>query len=283
MPPGIPTAQELAFIMAPPACCFLMGFLLTLALGLAGCGTTSGGRRWGAGATLVPGWERTGQAARSAALAPETWIPAAGALALQIGDADHEVAEWAARTTPIYGSQENADEMSDVLKETSGALWVVSGLVTPSGDDAGEWARNKLRGFSVQFGSGFLLRETVGLVKATDRTRPNGLGESFPSAHAASASHYNTMAAMNLETLEWGRGPMMATRIGLGALTAATSWARVEAHQHYPSDVLAGMALGHFFGAFFTGAFLGLDAAQAHRLVLAPSADGAAARVAITF
>ncbi len=99
----------------------------------------------------------------------------------------------------------------------------------------------------------------------------------------ASASHYNTMTAINLETLEWGRGPMMATRIGLGTLTAATAWARVEAHQHYPSDVLAGMALGHFFGAFFTGAFLGLDDPRVHRLVLAPSGDGVAARVAITF
>lgn len=34
--------------------------------------------------------------------------------------------------------------------------------------------------------------------------------------------------------------------IGFGMITAGTAWARVEGGVHYPSDVLAGMALGHF-------------------------------------
>jgi len=47
--------------------------------------------------------------------------------------------------------------------------------------------------------------------------------------------------------------------IGAGTITAGTAWARVEAGAHYPSDVLVGVALGNFFAAFFTEAFLGLE------------------------
>jgi len=38
-----------------------------------------------------------------------------------------------------------------------------------------------------------------------------------------------------------------------------TGWARVEAQKHYPSDVLAGMALGNFMAAFIYDAFMGLE------------------------
>ena len=35
-----------------------------------------------------------------------------------------------------------------------------------------------------------------------------------------------------------------------------TGWARVEAEKHYPSDVLAGYAIGHFIARFMYHAFL---------------------------
>jgi len=37
---------------------------------------------------------------------------------------------------------------------------------------------------------------------------------------------------------------------------------RVEGGVHYPSDVLAGLVLGHFAGVFFQDAFLGIDAEE---------------------
>ncbi len=46
---------------------------------------------------------------------------------------------------------------------------------------------------------------------------------------------------------------------GFKALAVGTSWARVEANAHFPSDVLAGYALGHFISSFIHDAFLGLD------------------------
>ncbi len=167
--------------------------------------------------------------------------------------------------------------MSDHLRSASGAIWFVSGVATPSGHDTGELLLNKARGFGVQIGSAVILRHTVGFLKSTtDRTRPNGGGEAFPSLHAASSAHYNTMAAKNIVALECPSRSTQLVRIGLGGLTAVTAWARVEANQHYPSDVLAGMALGRFFGAFFTDAFLGIGDPGAPTVLLTPTRGGAA-------
>ena len=56
--------------------------LLLLSAGcLSGCATAPRGRGWGRDATPFPGWQRVGHAAERAALAPETRIPVAGALA----------------------------------------------------------------------------------------------------------------------------------------------------------------------------------------------------------
>lgn len=244
---------------------------------LCGCGTLDNGRGWGQDATLAPGWERVGRAAKDAALATETWVPLASALALQIGHADENMQAWAAKHTPVFGSQQNAVRMSDNLKDVSGALWVVSGLAPPSGDDGGgEWFLNKARGLGVQTAAGVLLRSSVGMLKeSTGRLRPNGLGKtSFPSDHASKASLYNAMAAKNVEAIGWSDNAVSISRFGLGTLTAATSWARIEANEHYPSDVLAGIALGHFIGAFFTDAFLGLDEPEQVVVLVEPSRRG---------
>lgn len=269
----MPAGHRMVWMMATARFCL---FCL-----LCGCGTLAYGRGWGQDASLAPGWERVGRAAKNAALATETWVPAAGALALQIGHADQKVQAWAAEHTPVFGSRRNADQVSDNLKRASGALWLVSGLATPSGDDGssdeeGEWFLNKARGLGVQTGAGVLLRSTVGILKdTTGRTRPNGFGKSsFPSDHASNTSLYNTMASKNIETLGWSDNAVSISRFGLGTLSAATAWARIEANQHYPSDVLAGIALGHFFGVFFTEAFLGVDDPSQFLVQFEPSRGG---------
>jgi membrane-associated phospholipid phosphatase len=242
----------------------------------AGCGVMANGRGWGQDATMSPGWERIGRAARNAVVAPETWAPAAGALAFQIGHADRKVAEWASSKTPLYGSRYRAEQMSDDLQRSAGALWIVSAVITPGGDEISDWAVNKAWGIGIQTGTGVLLKRTVGFLKdSTNRTQPNGLDkDSFPSAHASNTALYTSLASKNIETLGWSDTPVTMTRIGLGALTAATAWARLEADFHYPSDVLAGIALGHFFGSFFTDAFIGVENPRNIRVLFEPSNEG---------
>ena len=60
-------------------------------------------------------------------------------------------------------------------------------------------------------------------------------------------------------------------KAGFTTLTLATAWARIEAKKHYPSDVLAGMALGHFIGAFVNDAFLDADSSPNLSLQVNPS------------
>jgi membrane-associated phospholipid phosphatase len=251
---------------------------------LSACGTMPNGRGWGQDATLAPGWDRLGQAAWNAARSPATWGPAAGALALQIDNADRNVVEWAARENPVFSSRKNASRMSDYLLDASGVIWVASMAAAPSGDRLGEWSIAKAKGAGVQTGAGILKRATVGFLKQnTGRSRPDGGQGSFPSAHASGAALYATFAAANGETLGWSRDAVTASNIGLGAVAAATAWARVEANFHYPSDVLGGIAIGRFFGVFFTDAFLGLDNPGNAMVLFEPSREGAVALVRFNF
>lgn len=260
-------------------------FLISLASVIAGCGTLSNGRGWGQDATLSPGWERLGQAAWNAAAAPATWAPAAGALAFQADHADKKVSESASRHTPVFGSQHNADQISNALLDASGAVWAASGVATPSGDGATDWLEAKAKGVGVEGGAGAVTLGAVEVLKNTARRRrPDGSdNQSFPSGHSAGAAFFSTVASRNIEALSWSAGETTAAQIGLGALTAATAWARVEADKHYPSDVLAGIAFGHFFGVFLTDAFLGLDNPRHALVFVEPSKEGAIAMMQFDF
>ncbi len=252
---------------------------------LPACGTLSNGRGWGQDATLSPGWDRIRQAAWNAAAAPETWAPAAAALAFQADHADKNVSESASRHTPVFGSQHNADQMSNALLDASGAVWAASGVAAPSGDGSADWLEAKSKGFGVEGAAGAVTLGTVEVLKNTaHRRRPDGSdNQSFPSGHSAGAAFFATAASRNIEALSWSAGETTAAQIGLGALTAATAWARVEADKHYPSDVLAGIAIGHFFGVFLTDAFLGLDNPRHALVFIEPSKEGAIAMMQFDF
>ena len=261
-----------------------IGILLMLFL-LSACGTMQNGRGWGQDATLTPGWGRVGRAALNAMAAPETWAPAAGAAAFQIGHADQRVSDRAMRSNPVYGSRHTADRVSDQLLYASGAVWVISGAAAPSGEGAGEWTLNKIKGFTIEAGGGLAALGLVEITKkGTDRERPDHTDrESFPSGHAAGASYFLTLSSRHVDTFGWSPAAVTASRIGLGTITAATAWARVEAGQHYPSDVLAGIAVGHFFGAFVTDAFIGADNPLNALVLFEPAKGGGVAMVRFDF
>jgi hypothetical protein len=62
--------------------------------------------------------------------------------------------------------------------------------------------------------------------------------------------------------MQLSKNAEIASDSGLILITAGTAWARVEAKRHYPADILAGMAIGHFISAFVNDAFLGLDSSR---------------------
>ncbi len=216
-----------------------------LAVQVAGCGILP----------AAPSWQRAGEAARHAAMAPQTWAPLAGAAFFQVGDFDERLADWASEHTPLFGSREGAADASDWLLASTAAAYGGTLLAAHSGEEK-SWStrldRLAVGGAAVLASGG----ATVLLKEAVGRERPDDSDDgSFPSLHTAGAAAFSTLAARNLDRLALTGGERTLARTGLGALTVATGWARIEAEQHYPSDVLVGAALGHFFGAFFTEAY----------------------------
>jgi membrane-associated phospholipid phosphatase len=246
-----------------------------LALSCSGCGTLPSGRGWGEDVTVRPGWARVGQAAKDAAADPWVWVPLAGAAAFQIDNLDRRTSDWAREHTPVFGSQHNAENWSDDLRSAAGVMQLVTMLATPSGSERGEWLLNKIKGEAVQIVAISTTGATTEALKdATDRERPNGSDrQSLPSGHTSSAAVHGQLAKINLESIDMSPTLRRICGVTADVVVIGTGWARVEAGWHFPSDTLAGMALGNFFANFFTRAFL---ADQAHASVALAATDGGA-------
>lgn len=235
------------------------------------------GSRWGDAATLTPGWQRVKASAVDAVRSPWVWGPIASAAVLQVDSWDEDVADWASDETPIFGSPENAADWSDGLRIASAVGYGASVLATPSGDFDGDWLRAKAQGAAVGAGAfAVTAGVTSGLKSLTSRERPDGSDDnSLPSGHASTAAVFGTLTVRNLQSIDISPAMRTTLEIGAGAMTAGTAWARVEAGRHYPSDVLVGIALGNFMGAFFTEAFLGLEPGARFSFSAAPVRGGA--------
>jgi hypothetical protein len=176
-------------------------------------------------------------------------------------------------TYPDIPIPNNADTASEALQATAEAAYVITALATPSGEQSGDWVSAKTKGLSVGIAAVALTEGTTDLLKYTiNRTRPDNSGhDSFPSGHASRTAACNTLATRNLQYLEMPDGARTGLRAGFLALSLTTGWARLEAKKHFPSDVLAGMAIGHFLGAFINDAFLGVDSPKNFFFALEPS------------
>ena len=94
-----------------------------------GCGTLSNGRGWGQDATFSPGWDRIKKSAIDAAISPETWIPVAASIALQVDDMDERISDWASDNNPIFGSRNNAGQWTEYLFGCSIASYFITAMV----------------------------------------------------------------------------------------------------------------------------------------------------------
>jgi PAP2 superfamily len=253
-----------------------VAFIL-LCSAVTGCSALPNGRKWGEDATIAPGWERVRSAATNAAKDPWVWAPLIGAAAFQIDDWDRRTSDWAREHTPVFGSQSNAEHWSDDLRNASALAHYVTVAATPSGPDAGDWIINKTKGTLVGIAAvSSTVLVTNGLKDVSNRERPNGDDSaSFPSGHTSASAVHTRLASRNLQSIEMSDGWRCAADAGLTALTLGTSWARIEAGWHYPSDTLVGMAIGNFLASFFNDAFLGLEQGTNASLAMR-AADGGA-------
>jgi len=263
---------------------FIRYTLVAFALLLSGCATLPNGRGWGQDATWRPGWERVRTAAAGAARDPWVWAPLLGAAAFQIDDWDRRTSDWAREHTVVFGSQSSAEKWSDNLRTASVLSHYATLLATPSGTSSEEWLVNKAKGALVSVAavsSTVLVTRT--LKTAVGRERPNGLDdESFPSGHTSTSAVHTRLASRNLDSIDLGDDAHWWLNAGLTALTIGTSWSRIEAGWHFPSDTLFSMALGNFMGSFFNDAFMGLDGERSKASV-AVLPDGAILRVSTRF
>ena len=244
---------------------------------LAGCGTLPGGGHWGEDATPLPGWGRLGRAAAHAALDPGTWAPAAGAVVLGAGGFDHRISNWAVDHTPIFSSNDSADSASSTLRGFLHGAAIATTLATPSGSAVKDWVPAKAEGFAVEVASWEATTLSVDALKnATGRTRPNRVNDqSFPSSNASDAFDFATQTSRNLDSIQMPGALRTGLQVGAYTLAGTSAWARVEAGAHFPSDVLAGAALGHFLGSFFHDAFLGLKEGEGPGIEIVPEGKGA--------
>ncbi|MGH7106116.1 MAG: phosphatase PAP2 family protein [Acetobacteraceae bacterium] len=199
-----------------------------------------------------------------------------------MGNFDHRLSRWGRTRNPVFGSEGNATLWSDRLRSVSVGVDLATVLLTPSGDSGGTWLLDKAQGYLVNLAAATAAIESTTLLQhSARRERPNGANDhSFPSDHSAASSVYTRLATLNLQEIPMSEDTRQTLDAGLHALSFATAWARVAGGWHYPSDTLAGMAIGNFCAEFFTDTFIGLDATREH-LAFSPLPGGGAISFAV--
>lgn len=66
-------------------------------------------------------------------------------------------------------------------------------------------------------------------------------------------------------------------------LATGVAWARVEGRAHYPTDVLAGAAFGHFLSSLVYDSFMGVPEHKRWGLYVSPARGGAMIGVSFGF
>jgi membrane-associated phospholipid phosphatase len=120
----------------------------------------------------------------------------------------------------------------------------VAAIALPAGAAAGAIVAHDHKGLA-QLAESYASAMAVAYIlkPVVDRTRPNGGHQSFPSGHATSAF---AGAAFLQRRYGWAFG------LPAYVLASYVAYSRVEAKEHYTTDVLAGAAIGIGANLVFT-------------------------------
>ena len=260
---------------------FALAFVLSA---VTGCGTLSNGRGWGQDAIYPVELKRIPRAALNALIDPMTFVPAAGALAFGLSKWDKKASHWATTHTPIFGSTSNAANDAIFLEIPLYTEVFITALATPSGDDSKDWIYSKAKGVAVEGAAELVTVGVTTLLKdTTGRTRPNGSGsKSFPSGEASAAFSSVALSNRNLDSIQIPQEVKIPLKVVNILLGSGVAWARVEAQAHFPSDVLAGAAIGNFFSATVHDSFLNLPQDKGYGFGIFPLKGGAMAGLYFT-
>ena len=174
------------------------------------------------------------------------------------GDFDEDVSDWAVDGNPLFGSDSTARSFSNVGRD----LLRYSSLATSSfkkGKGTGrlQFDRKGAKEWLLTWSSAQIM--TASLKAAVGRERPDmENNRSFPSGHSSGALVSTSILRRNLDNgshLRAYDGARSLLNFGICSLAGAVAWARVEGEKHYPSDVLAGAAIGNAFGNFYFDLF----------------------------
>jgi membrane-associated phospholipid phosphatase len=262
----------------------LLAIAFILFAGL-GCGTLKNGRGWGQDAIYPVDLKNIPRAALNALVDPQTFVPAAGALVFGLSKWDKKVSHWATGHTPIFGSMKNAENDKSYLEIPLYTEVFITALATPSGNDSKDWVYSKLKGIAVEGAAELVTAGATSLLKdTTGRTRPNGSSnKSFPSGEASASFSSVALSNRNLDSIELPQEAKIPLKVVNILLGSGVAWARVEAQAHYPSDVLAGAALGNFLSATVHVAFLNLPKDKGYGFSVFPLRGGVMAELYFTF
>ncbi len=248
---------------------------------LTGCGTLNNGRGWGQDTFNPVELKKIPHAAWKALIDPYTFVPAAGALAFGLSKWDKKVSHWAVEHTPIFGSTHNASDERWFFEIPLYTEAFVTALATPSGNDSKDWITSKAKGMLVEGTAELVTIGAASLLKsATGRDRPNGGSDnSFPSGEAATSFSAVTLSNRNLDSIKMPKEIRTSIKIANVLLGTTVAWARVEAGAHFPSDVLAGAALGNFLSAVVHDSFMNLPKEKTYGFSVFPLKRGAMAQM----
>jgi len=259
-------------------------FITSFLLSATGCGTLSNGRGWGQDAIYPVELTKIPRAALNALVDPQTFVPAAGALVFGLTKWDKNVSHWATEHTPIFGSTKNAENDKLYLEIPLYTEVFITALATPSGGDSKDWVYSKLKGIAVEGAAELVTAGATTLLKdTTGRTRPNGSdNKSFPSGEASAAFSSVALSNRNLDSIQLPQEVKIPLKVVNILLGTSVAWARVEAQAHYPSDVLAGAALGNFLSATVHDSFLNLPKDKTYGFGIFPAKGGMTAQLYFT-